>query len=136
MAKRDESTEMDDDDDVRLDKWLWAARFFKTRALARAAVEGGKVYINGARAKPSRAVVPGQELRIACPRGQYVVTVDAVTVQRGSATVAAKLYTETEESKKAREELVAMRRFARVAAPAERPNTQDRRILRRIKEGD
>jgi ribosome-associated heat shock protein Hsp15 len=135
MNKKAENDESADSGDVRLDKWLWAARFFKTRAMARHAVEGGKVYIDGVRAKPSRSVLLGQELRIQAQRGLYVVVVEGVTPQRGSASVAAKLYRETDESKKAREQLAAMRRYSTVTAPSERPNTQDRRILRRIKEG-
>ena len=121
-------------DAVRLDKWLWAARFFKTRSLAHEAIEGGKVYVANLRAKPSRAVVIGDELIITTPRGRFDVVVEAVSSQRGSAAIAATLYRETEESKRRREELSEMHRLARNAAPSEKPNSQDRNRLRRIKE--
>lgn len=126
----------DEEDDVRLDKWLWAARFFKTRALAHAAIEGGKVLVDGVRGKPSRTVQPGQTLRISSPRGNFTITVKGISLQRGPASVASTLYEETGESKHAREEFEALRRYSRSVAPDERPNTQDRRILRRIKEGE
>jgi ribosome-associated heat shock protein Hsp15 len=121
-------------DAVRLDKWLWVARFFKTRSLAHEAIEGGKVFVEGLRAKPSRAVAVGDEIMITTPRGRYDIVVEGVSSQRGSATIAAKLYRETDESKRRREELSEMHRLARNAAPAERPNSQDRKRLRRIKE--
>jgi ribosome-associated heat shock protein Hsp15 len=121
-------------DAVRLDKWLWAARFFKTRSLAHEAIEGGKVFVEGLRAKPSRAVAIGDEIMITTPRGRYDIVVEGVSSQRGSATIAGKLYRETDESKLRREELSEMHRLARNAAPAERPNSQDRKRLRRIKE--
>ena len=119
---------------VRLDKWLWAARFFKTRSLAHEAIEGGKVYVDNLRAKPSRAVSIGDNLLITTPRGRFEIVVAGVSAQRGSASVAAKLYTETEDSKRRREEISEMHKLARNAAPSERPNSQDRRLLRRIKE--
>lgn len=119
---------------VRLDKWLWAARFFKTRSLAHEAIEGGKVYVDNLRAKPSRAVVVGDELMITTPRGRYDIVVEGISSQRGSAAIAAKLYRETDESKRRREELSEMHRLARNAAPTEKPNSQDRKRLRRIKE--
>lgn len=119
---------------VRLDKWLWAARFFKTRSLAHEAIEGGKVYVDNLRAKPSRAVSVGDNVLVTTPRGRYEIIVEGVSAQRGSASVAAKLYRETDESKRRREELSEMHKLARNAAPSERPNSQDRRLLRRIKE--
>jgi len=133
MSQREKSQERESS--VRLDKWLWAARFFKTRALAHEAIEAGRVSINGERAKPSRAVCVGQELRIATPRGEFVVVVEEVSARRGSAAVAAELFRETDESKMRRTELAEMHKLSRAAAPEERPNTQDRRLLRRIKEG-
>ena len=120
---------------VRLDKWLWAARFFKTRSLAHDAIEGGKVYVDNLRAKPSRAVVVGDQIMITTPRGRYDIVVEGVSSQRGSAAIATKLYRETEESKRRREELSEMHRLARNAAPDEKPNSQDRKRLRRLKEG-
>jgi len=119
---------------VRLDKWLWAARFFKTRTLAHEAIEGGRVYVDNLRAKPSRAVSIGDTILITTQRGRYEIVVEGVSSQRGSGAVAAKLYRETDESKRRREELSEMHRMARNAAPVEKPNTQDRRRLRRIKQ--
>lgn len=121
-------------ENVRLDKWLWAARFFKTRSLAHEAIEGGKVYVDNLRAKPSRSVTIGDQILITTPRGQYEIVVEGVSAQRGSATIAAKLYRETEESKRRREEISEMHRLARNAAPDEKPNSQDRKRLRRLKE--
>lgn len=134
MSRHDKEEE--DEREVRLDKWLWAARFFKTRALAREAIDAGRVSIDGVRAKPSRSVAVGQELRIATPRGEYTVVIEQVVAHRGSASVAATFYRESDESKARRTELAEMHRLARIAAPDERPNTQDRKLLRRLKEGN
>jgi ribosome-associated heat shock protein Hsp15 len=128
MGKEDKGT-------VRLDKWLWAARFFKTRSMAHEAIEGGKVYVDNIRAKPSRSVSVGDEMIIITPRGRFQIVVEQVSAQRGSGAIASKMYRETEDSKQQREELSEMHRLARNAAPDERPNSQDRRLLRRIKEG-
>ncbi len=125
----------DTHDSVRLDKWLWAARFFKTRSMAHEAIEGGKVYVDNIRAKPSRSVSVGDEISITSPRGQFDIIVEQVSSQRGSASIASTMYRETDESKRRREEIAEMHRLARNAAPEERPNSQDRRLLRRIKEG-
>jgi ribosome-associated heat shock protein Hsp15 len=125
----------EDRDGVRLDKWLWAARFFKTRSLAQEAIDGGKVYIDGVRAKASRLVAIGQQLEITAPRGSFTITVEQVTDKRGSGTVAAAMYRETEESRVRRENLQTMHRLSNIVAPAEKPNTQDRQLLRRLKEG-
>jgi ribosome-associated heat shock protein Hsp15 len=126
----------EDRDGVRLDKWLWAARFFKTRSLAQDAIDGGKVYIDGVRAKSSRLVAVGQELQITAPRGAFTILIEQVTDRRGSGTVAATMFRETDESRVRREELVSMHKLSAMAAPQERPNTQDRRALRRLKEGE
>lgn len=125
----------DTHDSVRLDKWLWAARFFKTRSMAHEAIEGGKVYVDNIRAKPSRSVSVGDEISITTPQGQFEIVVERVSSQRGSGAVASTMYRETDESKRRREEIAEMHRLARNAAPEERPNSQDRRLLRRIKEG-
>ena len=85
---------------VRLDKWLWAARFFKTRALAATAIETGKVEVNGERAKRAKALQVGDSLRIRIGPYNHIVTVRALSENRGPAPVAAKLYEETEESLK------------------------------------
>lgn len=125
----------DTNNTVRLDKWLWAARFFKTRSMAHEAIEGGKVYVDNIRAKPSRSVSVGDAITLTTPRGQFDIIVERVSSQRGSASIAITMYRETDESKRRREELAEMHRLARNAAPEERPNSQDRRLLRRIKEG-
>ena len=130
--KQDEDT----DNDVRLDKWLWAARFFKTRSMAHDAINGGKVFVGGFRAKPSRSVEVGQEILITTDRGRFTVVVEKLSAARGSATVASTLYRETDESKQQREQVSEMHRLAKMTAPSERPNSHDRKILRRLKEGN
>ena len=124
-------------DGVRLDKWLWAARFFKTRSLAKAAIDGGKVRVHGVRGKASKDVKVGDELRVT--RGQMVqtVVVTALAERRGSATLAATLYTEAAESVAKREAAAAARRMARagVVAPPRRPDKRQRRKLKAFLEG-
>ena len=83
---------------VRIDKWLWAARFFKTRALAREAISGGKVHLNGYRVKPGRALKPGDSLRVQRGEEEYTINVIEISTRRGPATVAQLLYAETEEA--------------------------------------
>jgi ribosome-associated heat shock protein Hsp15 len=92
---------------MRLDKWLWAARFFKTRTLAVEAVTGGRVSVNGERAKPAKELKIGDTLSIRRPPFEHVVVVKALSDKRGSATVAAALFHETDESKARRTVLIA-----------------------------
>jgi ribosome-associated heat shock protein Hsp15 len=92
---------------VRLDKWLWAARFFKTRTLAVEAIDGGRVSLNGERAKPAKELKVGDAVSIRRPPFEFAVTVKALSDKRGSATVAAALFTETEESRARRAVLAA-----------------------------
>lgn len=115
----------------RLDKWLWAARFFKTRALARAAIEGGKVHVNGERAKASRHVGLGQTLAIQTPGGAYTVVVRQLSEQRGPAPVAQTLYEETPESRDRREREKAARSLL-ADDPGGRPDKKQRRQLLRF----
>ncbi len=121
---------------LRVDKWLWAARFYKTRGLATAAIEGGKVQVNGQRVKPSRLLRPGDSLTIRRDLEVMTVQVNALTERRGPATVAQTLYTETEESQAARAEAAAERRLqhtvAEQARPSHRPTKKDRREIRRL----
>lgn len=124
-----------DDQIVRLDKWLWACRFYKTRSIARAAIDGGKVFVDGLRAKPSKAVAVGQEIQLTNAAGTWIVVVEGLSSQRRSASIAATLYCETEESRRGREQLKDMRSLASASAPPERPNTQERRLIRRLKQG-
>jgi len=116
---------------VRLDKWLWAARFFKTRALATEAVTGGRVHVGGQRAKPSRAVHPGETLRIQRGSNEYVVLVRALSERRGPAKEAALLYEETAESRQQREEQAEQQRLQAMAFPRfeGRPTKQNRRRI-------
>lgn len=134
MAKKRDEESNDSPDEVRLDKWLWAARFFKTRALAHEAIEGGKVYVDDVRAKPSRIVQVGQSIVINSPRGRFEIVVSGVSPYRGSPSVAAQLYRETEGSKQQREHISSMRRLASASGPSDRPTAHDRKLLRRIKE--
>ena len=120
---------------VRLDKWLWAARFYKTRGLAHEAIEGGRVYLNGARVKPGKTVEVNQVLEIRSPRGDYTITVKKLSEKRVSASLAQEMFEEHEASKLKREHTAELRRLSASVAPEERPNTQDRRLLRKIKEG-
>ena len=121
---------------VRLDSYLWAARFFKTRSLAKAAVVGGKVRCNGAGAKPAKPVGVGDEVTVA--RGEVVQTVviTAVAERRGSAAAAATLYLETAASVASREASRAerARRRSGMRPPASRPDKRGRRRLRTVKE--
>lgn len=122
---------------IRIDKWLWAARFFKTRSLASDAINGGHVHLNGSRVKTSRAVAIGDELRIQRGHEEMIVIVQALSDKRGPATVAQTLYAETEASRTAREQSSEMRRLqsAGMAAPERRPNKHERRnIIRFIRE--
>ena len=119
---------------VRLDRWLWAARFFKTRALAAEAAAGGKVHVGDQRGKPSRAVRPGEILRIQRGSEEYVVTVKALSVRRGPAKEAVLLYEETAESRQRREELSEQRRLQPRTGSPGRPTKQNRRRIVRFTE--
>lgn len=120
---------------VRLDKWLWAARFFKTRALAAEAVEGGKVDLNGDRPKRSRAVRVGDRLAVRLGPYEHVLVVRGLSERRGPAAVAAGLYEETAESRARRERLAEQHRLA--AATFDfgegKPSKKQRRDLRRLR---
>lgn len=122
-------------DAARLDKWLWAARFFKTRALAAEAIDGGKIHLNGERVKRSKGVKVGDEVRARLGPYEHRVTVKSVLDRRGSASVAATLYEELAESRAAREALLEQRRME-VAAGAEdlgRPSKRDRRQIDQLR---
>jgi ribosome-associated heat shock protein Hsp15 len=121
---------------VRLDKWLWAARFFKTRGLAKDAIEGGKVHYDGARAKPSRTVEVGTLLRMRLGFDEKTVEVLAVTDKRRSAPEAQLLYRETPESLEKRQQMAAQRKAqnAGQAAPDHKPSKKERRDIRKMKD--
>lgn len=122
---------------IRIDKWLWAARFFKTRALAQEAVNGGKVHLNGERVKPSRTVETGDLLEITKGEQRFTVTIMQVSDKRGPASEAGHLYVESEESRRQREEHAAMRKLLRQSAPHpdRKPDKKQRRHIIRFKEG-
>jgi ribosome-associated heat shock protein Hsp15 len=130
---------MPNDERVRIDKWLWAARFYKTRSLAADAVDGGKVQVDGERVKPAKLLKPGDALSIRNGPYAWAITVLMLSERRGSATEAAKLYSESEESRKARQEKVAMIKSERQSNPfpGGRPTKKARRqIIKFIREQD
>lgn len=124
------------DDKVRLDKWLWAARFYKTRNLAKQAVEGGKVYYNGHRVKVSKDVEVGAEIRLRVGLDDKTVVVKAVSDQRRGAPEAQLLYQETPESIALRQQQAEVRKQTQqhLIAPPTRPNKKDRRLIHQFKE--
>jgi ribosome-associated heat shock protein Hsp15 len=124
-------------DRVRIDKWLWAARFFKTRSLAADAVGGGKVSLNGDGVKPAKMVQIGDEVRIRLGPYEHVVTVRGLSERRGPASVAQALYEETAASVAAREKLAEQLRMAPAAFVYEekgRPTKRDRREIERFRD--
>ena len=122
---------------VRIDKWLWAARFFKTRGLATERVNGGHVQLDGERVKPSKQVVCGDELTILREHETFIVTVTGLAEKRSSAAVAQTLYEETAESLKAREAEKVRRSLDADRAPKKRPDKKARRqIIRFVSKGD
>ena len=122
---------------MRTDKWLWVARFYKTRSAATDAALGGRVHVNGARAKPAKDIRAGDELQVTVGVVRRVVEVLALSDKRGPATVAATLYRETPESIAARERAAAERRLARPpgADLGARPTKLDRRRLEALRRG-
>jgi len=132
------STGSTDTGRVRVDKWLWAARFFKTRSLASEAVDGGKVHVNGERVKSARGLKPGDRLEIRRGTEQLVVVVRVLSEQRGPATAAQTLYEETPESVTRREALAEQQRALAAAAPRfeGRPDKRSRRALDRFTRRD
>ena len=128
------SEETHRDENIRLDKWLWAARFFKTRSLAAEAVTGGKIEINGERPKPSRAVRPGDRLVIRRGPYEWTIIVRDVSRLRGPARQAQQLYEETEASVSKRQAAITQMKLER---PPEfdfpgRPSKKDRRAIQRF----
>lgn len=125
------------DSGVRLDVWLWAARFYKTRSLAKQAIEGGKIEVNDAAAKPARMVHVDDRLRITRGIERFAIRVIATSATRGPAIIAQTLYEESAESVAARESEREMRRLtgAGFDHPQKRPDKHSRRLLRGFKEG-
>jgi len=124
---------------VRIDKWLWAARFFKTRSLATQAVNGGLVHVNGERVKSARLVKTGDELKITRGSMEMLVVVQGLHDRRGPASQARTLYEETDESVAAREKTRELQRLLKVdrgMLPTVRPGKRDRRLIRRFIRGE
>ena len=116
---------------VRMDKWLWAARFFRTRALASRACDLGRIQSNGIKAKPAREVHPGDRLHIENEGGMFEIDILAVSEMRGPAAVAQMLYGETESSREARMKLAEERKAMQqiMPVPEHRPSKRDRRRI-------
>ena len=127
---------MSDDGKPRLDKWLWAARFFKTRALAKAAIEGGKVHYAGERSKPSKEPKVGDELQVRQGHDQRIVVIRAISMVRRGAPEAQLLYEETADSIARREAAAAQRKAAGPGAliSEHRPTKKQRRQIHRFKD--
>lgn len=125
-------------DRVRIDKWLWAARFFKTRRLATEAVSGGRVHVNGMRVKPGRIVTLADELAISRDGLVTTIIIRGISERRGPATVARQLYEETEHSRQQQDYFLAQRKLSRTQAPhpAKRPDKKQRRTIRRFQRKD
>jgi ribosome-associated heat shock protein Hsp15 len=124
-------------DRIRIDKWLWAARFFKTRSLAAQAVDGGRVRLNGARVKPAKEVKPGDEVAVHIGELEWLIDIRALSARRGPAEAAPQLYEEREESSARRQVAIAARKA--LPEPAfglrGRPTKRDRRMLKRFTGG-
>lgn len=120
---------------MRIDKWLWAARFFKTRSLASHACELGRIQLNGQPAKPAREIAPGDILQIKNPSGEFQVEVAALSEIRGPAPIAQTLYRETEESRELRQKLAEQRKLSpQFEFEHEgKPSKRDRRRLDRLR---
>jgi len=135
LWRRDDQLSMEE---VRIDKWLWAARFFKTRSVATEAVLGGRVLVNGVRVKPSKGVRPNDSVEVRIGQTRWTVLVVGVAHKRGAATAAAALYQETSESVAAREQRAIERRlaFPPGADLGARPTKQARRRLDALRRSD
>jgi ribosome-associated heat shock protein Hsp15 len=122
------------DEAIRLDKWLWAARFYKTRSIARNMVDGGKVHYNGQRTKPSKIIEVGATITLRQGYEEKTVVIDKASDQRKNATEAQQLYTETAESIQKRELQATQRRLnAKNPSPDKRPDKKQRRDIIRFK---
>ncbi len=124
------------DEPVRIDKWLWAARLFKTRSVAREAINGGKVHLNSQRVKPGRTLNVGDYLSVQRGQDEYLIEVLELSNRRGPAPEAQLLYQESEESRLKREKLAEQRKLEREehAGPERRPDKRQRRKLVRFKQ--
>lgn len=132
---RKEKQQQEEQEAYRLDKWLWAARFYKTRTLAREMVDGGKVHYNGQRAKPSKEVEIGAMIKLRQGNEEKEIEVLGLSNQRKAAPIAQQLYCETEESIKKREQIAWARKANALSMPnpERRPNKKERRDLLKFK---
>lgn len=134
MAKhRSQQQDNEKDNNVRLDKWLWAARFYKTRTLAKEMIDGGKVHYNGQRSKPNKNVEIGAKIRLRQGNDEKEVEVLALSSQRRGAPEAQLLYQETEQSLIQREKMALARKMNVMPHPDRRPNKKERRELIQFK---
>lgn len=129
MAKTSKKQQATSNTGIRMDKWLWAARFFKTRSIAKNAIEGGKVHLNGERVKVSREVQIGMQLTIQQGIDKKTVIVKALSDIRGPAPIAQQLYEETAESIAKREQQAEQRKMGNIMYMSQRPNKKDRRDI-------
>jgi ribosome-associated heat shock protein Hsp15 len=120
--------------DLRVDQWLWAARFFKTRSLAKQAIDGGRIDVNDAGCKPAKALHVGDMLRISRGEERLEVEVLGLSDKRGPASLAQTLYRETETNRLARESAHQQRQLVGASGPLKRPDKHARRDLRRLKD--
>ena len=120
--------------EVRSDKWLWAARFFRTRQKAIEAIKGGKVHVNGQRSKPSKTVFIRDQIELSFGSSQKIVVVKQISNQRKGAKVACELFEETQESIYARHEARKLREFNRISKSVVRPSKKQRRQIKRFKQ--
>ncbi len=134
MAKQQQNNKDGSQTRLRLDKWLWAARFYKTRSLAKQAIEGGKVQCDGNRAKPAKEIEVGAEVRLRQGFDERTVVVRALSEQRRGAPEAQLLYDETAESIKLREDLAEQRKSQPKLMTPSKPNKRDRRLIHRFKQ--
>ncbi|WP_273395684.1 ribosome-associated heat shock protein Hsp15 [Actinobacillus porcinus] len=134
MAKNSKNLQDEKDDDVRLDKWLWAARFYKTRTLCKEMIDGGKVHYNGQRTKPNKTVEIGATIKLRQGNDEKEIKVTALSTQRRGAPEAQLLYEETAQSIENREKLALARKMNTMPHPDRRPNKKERRDLLRFKQ--
>ncbi|TDQ56398.1 heat shock protein Hsp15 [Mesocricetibacter intestinalis] len=130
------SSRTDDNEAVRLDKWLWAARFYKTRSIAKEMIDGGKVHYNGQRTKPNKSVEVGAVLKLRQGNEEKEVVVTALSGQRRGAPEAQLLYRETEQSAEKRAQMALARKNNMMPHPDRRPNKKERRDLIKFKQQD
>ncbi|HVL02476.1 MAG TPA: ribosome-associated heat shock protein Hsp15 [Dongiaceae bacterium] len=132
-----DSNDSSNDDKVRLDKWLWAARFYKTRTIAKEMIEGGKVHYDSHRVKASKEVVLGATIRLRQGLDEKTVLVTGLDTRRGNATKAATLYQETTESLEKRQQAALQRKILGSATPGasdHRPNKKERRQITQFRQ--